>query len=116
MDHGFSPNSSLTQAMKDVILVLNSGSSSIKFAVFAELEDEFEVELRGQIEGIYTSPRFAAEDSEGNEIAERKWDNGVRLGHDGALAYLTEFLSGVRPDSRLIAVGHRVVHGGREFS
>jgi acetate kinase len=102
--------------MDDVILVLNSGSSSIKFSVFVERADQVHLKLRGQIEGIYSSPRFVAKNSAGMEIGAHKWDEGVRLAHEGAVAYLTEFLSGQREENHLIAVGHRVVHGGHEFS
>jgi len=102
--------------MDDVILVLNSGSSSIKFSVFVERADQVELKFRGQVEGLYASPRFTARDSAGVEISAHNWGDGVRLGHEGAVAYLTEFLSAQREDNRLVAVGHRVVHGGHEFS
>ncbi|PWT89812.1 MAG: acetate kinase [Blastocatellia bacterium] len=102
--------------MDDVILVLNSGSSSIKFSVFGDSSDHLELKVRGQIEGLYASPRFVAKNSAAQEIASQKWGGGTQLGHDGAIGYLTEFLSSQGEESRLIAVGHRVVHGGHEFS
>jgi acetate kinase len=49
-------------------------------------------------------------------VSERRWREGARLGHAGAIAHLIEFLEGYRDEYRLIAVGHRVVHGGLEFS
>ena len=102
--------------MTDVVLVLNAGSSSIKFSVFLNGAEEPELLLRGQLEGLYTSPRFAAKDAQGTEISARQWDAGTRLGHDGAIEHLIEFLHSHRADHHLIAVGHRVVHGGLEFS
>ena len=102
--------------MDQVILVLNAGSSSIKFSMFAERGDRLELKLHGQIEGIYSSPRFVACNAEGVEIGSREWGEGTRLGHEGAISYLSEFLHGVGGDNRLVAVGHRVVHGGVEFS
>jgi acetate kinase len=102
--------------MDDVILVLNSGSSSIKFSVFVERADQLALKFRGQLEGLYGSPRFIARDSAGAELGAHKWGEGFRLGHEGAVAYLTEFLSARREDNHLTAVGHRVVHGGYEFS
>jgi acetate kinase len=102
--------------MDDVILVLNSGSSSIKFSVFVERTDQVELKFRGQVEGLYSSPRFVAKNCAGAEIGAHLWGDGERLGHEGAVAYLTEFLSGQREHNRLVAVGHRVVHGGHEFS
>ena len=102
--------------MDDVILVLNAGSSSIKFSLFADREDQVELKMRGQIEALYTSPRFISKDKTGTQISEYKWGEGTRLGHEGAVAYLIEFLRSHREDNRLIAIGHRVVHGGLEFS
>jgi acetate kinase len=102
--------------MDDVILVLNSGSSSIKFSVFAARANQLELNSQGQIESLYASPRFTAEDSAGNAIPTPDWKKGAGRSHDEAICHLTEFLSSHLGDSRLIAVGHRVVHGGREFS
>jgi acetate kinase len=102
--------------MDDVILVLNAGSSSIKFSLFRENEDQVQPWLRGQIDGLYTSPRFVAKDEAGSEVSAHKWGDGTRLGHDGAITHLVEFLRSQREGKRLIAVGHRVVHGGLEFS
>ena len=52
----------------------------------------------------------------GATLREHKWDEGTRLGHDGAIDYLIGFLVEYREELRLIAVGHRVVHGGTKFS
>jgi acetate kinase len=100
----------------DAILVLNAGSSSIKYSLFVDAAKGPEFRLGGQIEGLYTSPRFTAKDAQGASLGERAWPEGTRLGHDGAVAYLTEFLEGFRGEYRLVAVGHRVVHGGMEFA
>jgi acetate kinase len=102
--------------MTDAILVLNAGSSSIKFSVFTVGADELAVVMNGQFEGIYTAPRFAARDATGAPIDARKWDEGTRIGHDGAIEYLIQFLGAHRESHQLIAIGHRVVHGGLEFS
>jgi acetate kinase len=102
--------------MADAILVLNAGSSSIKFSLFADRDPQPDLLLRGQIEGLYTAPVFAAKNSAGASIGAHRWQEGTRLGHDGAISHLIEFLRGHREDHRLIAVGHRVVHGGIEYS
>ena len=102
--------------MSDAIAVLNAGSSSIKFSLFAQRERELELKARGQIEGIYTAPRFVAKDHAGAVLAEKSWDQGVTLGHDGALDHLIGFVRGAFGELRLAAVGHRVVHGGIEHS
>jgi acetate kinase len=102
--------------MTDAILVLNAGSSSIKFSVFAQQREGLELAFGGQMEGLYTAPRFSAKNKAGAEIASRKWDDGTQLGHEGAVAHLADFLRENRDAYRLVAVGHRVVHGGVEFS
>jgi len=99
----------------DAILVLNAGSSSIKLAVFGERGGELALELRGQVEGLYTMPRFAAHDATGRVVAEKSWGR-TDLGHDGAVEYLGDFLHQHLADHRLVGVGHRVVHGGLEFT
>ncbi|HEX5051177.1 MAG TPA: acetate/propionate family kinase [Planctomycetota bacterium] len=102
--------------MADLLLVLNAGSSSIKFSAYADRAAEPELLLCGQIEGLYTAPVFTAEDDAGTSIGAHEWGQGTRLGHDGAIAFLTDFLRGHRGDHTLVAVGHRVVHGGPDFS
>ena len=102
--------------MTDAILVLNAGSSSIKFSLFLGRESEPQFRLGGQIEGLYTAPRFSARDAAGASLGAREWGEGKRLGHDGAIGHLIEFLLDYRDQYRLIAIGHRVVHGGLEYS
>jgi acetate kinase len=102
--------------MADAILVLNAGSSSIKFSVFLVQSDRLELLLNGQTEGLYTAPRFKAKDAAGEALEGREWDKGTRLGHDGAIEHLIGFLRGHRGDHRLIAIGHRVVHGGLNYA
>jgi acetate kinase len=102
--------------MADAILVLNAGSSSIKFSVFAKNDEALDLAFRGQIESLYTSPRFTAEDAAGASTGSFSWDAGTQLGHEGAIAHLADFLRGHRGSYKLVAVGHRVVHGGMAFS
>lgn len=102
--------------MKDAILVLNAGSSSIKFSVFIRRADDIDALMKGQVEGLYTAPKFSAFDHDGGSLGSREWGAGTRLGHDGAIEYLIEFLRSHRGNHELLAVGHRVVHGGLKFS
>jgi acetate kinase len=97
-------------------LVLNAGSSSVKFLLFAAAGGELAPLIRGQIEGIHTSPHFIARGPEGNALAERRWGEGVALGHDGAITWLADFLRAEAKGVHLEAVGHRVVHGGPTFA
>ena len=102
--------------MADAILVLNAGSSSLKFSLFLLRGKELEPWTRGQIEGLSTAPAFVAKDATGKTIAERRWEPGDSLGHDGAIAHLVEFLRATMGSNRLLAIGHRVVHGGPDYS
>ena len=101
--------------MADAIAVLNAGSSSIKFSLFVARDRDLELELHGQIESIYTAPHFIAKRNDGTKIAEKSWDDGSKLGHDGALDHLIAFLKSELAEDHLIAVGHRVLHGGTNY-
>jgi acetate kinase len=102
--------------LSDAILVLNAGSSSIKYSVFVDNSAGLELRLRGQLEGLYTSPRFEAKDARGKLVSEHEWKEGEVLGHDGAIAHLRGFLREKAGGQRLAAVGHRVVHGGEDYA
>ena len=102
--------------MPDAIAVLNAGSSSLKFSVFAESSGALELTARGQTEGLYTAPRFVAKDRSGKTLAEKSWGEGVKLGHEGALDHLVAFVRAELGNQKLVGVGHRVVHGGLEYS
>jgi acetate kinase len=101
--------------MTDAILVLNAGSSSIKFSVFVAKKAELELAFSGQVEGLYTSPRFIAKTTDGAVIADKSWGEGVKLGHDGAIEHLRVFLREQRGELRLAGMGHRVVLGGLKY-
>src|SRR5512135_1297531 len=96
----------------NTILVLNAGSSSLKFSLFLTADKTLQPILSGQLQGLYTAPTFQARDAAGAVIGDHYWEKSFALGHDGAVAYLTDFLRQYRSEHRLVAVGHRVVHGG----
>jgi acetate kinase len=102
--------------MSAVIAVLNAGSSSFKFSLFALAPDGLAVLARGQAEGLYTSPRFVARDGGGAVVEDKAWEAGTQLGHAGALDHLVAYLRARLGEHRLVGVGHRVVHGGAEYS
>jgi acetate kinase len=103
-------------AIADAIAVLNAGSSSLKFSLFAKSASGLDLLARGQAEGLFTSPKFIAKDNTGAVVDEHAWGDGKKLGHDGALDHLVKLLQSRFKSHRLAAVGHRVVHGGMEFS
>jgi acetate kinase len=98
------------------IVVLNAGSSSVKFSVFFHNGGALELRLRGQIEALFSEPHFIAKDAAGATLSEKSWPAGTKLGHDGALAHLFAFLRERSDGAQLVGVGHRVVHGGMEYT
>ncbi len=102
--------------MANAFVVLNAGSSSIKFSLFVEREKTLEPRIQGQVEGLYTGARFVAKAPDGKVKAENSWPAGVKLGHDGALDHLIGHLRSELKSDRLIGMGHRVVHGGSAYT
>jgi acetate kinase len=102
--------------MVDAILTVNAGSSSIKFSLFVDSDENLSLRLSGQIEGLYTAPYFVARDPDGAVVGEERWAEGTRLGHDGGIEHLTTFLRSQVTGYRLAGIGHRVVHGGVHFA
>jgi len=101
--------------MNDYALVLNAGSSSLKFCVFWRPADDWRLASRGQIAGIGTAPRISAKDCDGRTLIEQKLETEVRDGRD-ALEALAGWLRLNYGGARVVGVGHRVVHGGARFT
>jgi len=102
--------------MDDYALVLNAGSSSLKFCVYRRGDAEgWRLEARGQVEGIGTSPRLSAKDEPGAVLADEALDASVRDGR-AALNALAAWLRSRYGGARVLGVGHRVVHGGPRFA
>jgi acetate kinase len=100
--------------MDDYALVLNAGSSSLKFCVFGRPPGEsWHLEARGQVEGIGTSPRLSVKNAIGESMANQ--DVQAADGPE-ALAALAAWLRSKFGGSRVLGVGHRVVHGGTRFN
>ncbi len=103
--------------MSGVVLVLNAGSSSLKFAAFDVAATGPEARCSGQVEGIGAAPHFVARGADGVRLADRRWEGGGAPGnHADALAVIIEWLDGVLQGQPVIALGHRVVHGGPELA
>ncbi|MCK1716745.1 acetate/propionate family kinase [Bradyrhizobium sp. 141] len=99
----------------DTILVVNAGSSSVKFQVYSvEGEGKLRRQIKGQIDGIGSRPRLRAGDANGNPIADRAYPIEAVPDVPAAMGTAGEWL---RDELRIhpIAVGHRVVHGGPEY-
>jgi acetate kinase len=99
--------------MANVFVVLNAGSTSVKFAAFTG-DDAQSLDLfcRGQLDGIGTQPSFAAKNSKGKVIETRTWTKAPLLDREEALKFVIDWLQRHEAGLKVVAVGHRVVQGG----
>ena len=102
-------------AKQAAFLVLNAGSSSLKFSVFRQQSssDHLETLLSGQISGIGSLARFEAKGADRQPLAEHVWDDKDSLCRDTLLQYVLRWIRSTLVEDEIVAVGHRVVHGGR---
>ncbi len=98
--------------MSDAVLVLNAGSSSIKFAVYDAMAEARICD--GFVEEIGDAPRFRARDAKGVVLADKPLPADTT--HEGALAALVDWLKAGCTEHRMVAAGHRVVHGGARYT
>jgi len=102
--------------MDDYALVLNAGSSSLKFCVYRRpVAERWQLESRGQIQGIGTSPKLSAKDGQGTTLADNRLEDWVCDGR-AALDALASWLRSKYGGARVLGVGHRVVHGGARYA
>ena len=100
------------------VVSLNSGSSSIKFSLFVlDTQGALQFSAGGKIERIGIAPSLKARSVDGTVLLERGWSDGASLSHADLLADLFAWAA-EHPleDREIIAIGHRVVHGGTEFA
>jgi acetate kinase len=103
--------------MNDHAVVLNAGSSSLKFCVYQRPTNEaWQLAARGQVEGIGSSPRFSASNGAGARLADEALDTAVVRDGRTALDALASWLRSTYGGARVLGVGHRVVHGGPRFT
>jgi acetate kinase len=104
--------------MKKGILTINAGSSSIKFALF-ELSTPLseKAAISGQIDGIGTDEvKLVAKNQAGQRIADQPLPEGASANHKMAFDHLLHWFMSSESGTEIVAVGHRVVHGGDRFS
>jgi acetate kinase len=97
--------------MTGSILAINAGSSSLKFALF-ENDAALTETVRGEIENLESAPHFRACDNAGKVLAEKRWPAGSKKAFADSVHMLIEFAEAHLDCGGLVAVGHRIVHGG----
>jgi acetate kinase len=102
--------------MTDYTIVLNAGSSSLKFSVYRHADSAaWKVDARGQIDGIGSAPRLSASDGVGARLVDERLDRGID--GRGAFDAISSWLrSRYGSSARVLGVGHRVVHGGAKYA
>jgi len=95
-----------------MLLVINAGSSSIKFSVFevGERAPTLARRYRGEVDGLGVRPRFVARDAAGAPLADETMAATAR--HDDALGASLSWIEARTAETSVVAAGHRVVHGG----
>jgi len=99
----------------DTILVVNAGSSSVKFQVFAVVDRRtLRCLIKGQVDGIGTRPRLRAAGADKSPLIDRAYD-AAQIGNGAAAMQVAG--TWLRDVAQLepIAIGHRVVHGGPNY-
>ncbi len=99
----------------DVLLVVNAGSSSLKFQIFEVSGTALERRFRGQMDGIGTRPRLKAASADGTVLVDRTYEPAAIKDLPAAIAETREWLQSLGGMS-LRAIGHRVVHGGPDYA
>ena len=101
----------------DAILVVNAGSSSIKFSMYA-VKDGTDLALvsKGQIDGIGSAPRLRAVDGRGAQLVDQSFGAAQVPDVPAAMVRVAGWLRAHHASDEPVAVGHRVVHGGPSFS
>jgi acetate kinase len=100
--------------MTDAIVVLNAGSSSVKFAAY-RLDGggaEPAMVCGGQVEGIGSDAAFQAADAQGRTLDVHDWPRGRGPDHKAAIAHVVDWIEARFAGLRVAAAGHRVVFGG----
>ena len=103
--------------MTEVILALNAGSTSLKFSLFATTRETDTLSLlyRGGVEDLSSEPHFLIYDAIGQRLGDEQLTTKAAISHEEALNALLEWIEHHEAGLRLIAAGHRVVHGGTLF-
>lgn len=97
--------------LSDIILIINAGSSSIKFSLFTALSTDLLCD--GELSGIGHAIQFHAVNGQYETLVDQHFPTGID--HEAAITILLDWVKQHFDNQQLIAAGHRVVHGGNRY-
>jgi acetate kinase len=102
--------------MTDAIIVLNAGSTSLKFGAYrVDAAGSLPLICHGQIDGMHDAPHFVAKNMAGKPLDTHEWGKGQAIDHKTALHFVITWLEANVAGMKVVAAGHRVVLGGTRF-
>jgi acetate kinase len=102
--------------MANGIIVINAGSTSVKFAAYrGDHADSLDPVCHGQVDGIGSQPRFSAKNATGEVVDTHTWEKAELLDREKALGFVITWLENHERELKIVAVGHRVVQGGLAY-
>ena len=100
----------------NAIIVINSGSTSLKFSLYAIAGDhKLALVCRGQTDSMIENAHFVAHNPAGEQLGRHEWAQGHAIDHKAALDYTLTWLEANNAGMKVVAAGHRVVLGGTRF-
>ena len=102
--------------MTDAIIVVNAGSTSLKFGAYGmDAAGTLPLLCRGQIDNMQGDPHFIAKNAGGKPLDAHEWGEGHSIDQNTALRFVVTWLEANIPELKVVAAGHRVVLGGTRF-
>jgi len=102
--------------MTNAIIVINSGSTSLKFGTYrTDSGEDPALICRGQIDEMRTAPTFVARDRNDRELDTHAWGEGNTIDHGQALEFVINWLESNVAGLKVVGAGHRIVLGGTRY-
>ena len=103
-------------SVSEAIVVVNAGSTSLKFAAYAvDASRSLPLLCRGQIDSMESDPHFVVKNAAGKQLGVHEWGKDRAIDHKTALHFVITWLEANLGDRKVIAAGHRIVLGGTRF-
>ena len=103
-------------SVSEAIVVVNAGSTSLKFAAYAvDASRSLPLLCRGQIDSMESDPHFVVKNAAGKQSGVHEWGEDRAIDHKTALHFVITWLEANLGDRKIIAAGHRIVLGGTRF-